>query len=257
MLQQTQAPRAAAAFVAFIETFPTVAHLAAAPRSAVVTTWDGLGYNRRAVALSQAARVIAHEHGGRVPKDPESLRRLPGVGPYTASAVASIAYGAPVPAIDTNVARVVSRARLGSEAHESSRAGIEAAAEAWIHAGRPGDWNQALMDLGREVCRPEPRCSACPLSARCVFARAGGRPTRPPVRSAMFEGSDRQVRGSVVRLLRSARGSMSLSTLAARTGHSEARVAASVSTLAADGLIVAGDGALRGDPSGRVRLHPG
>ena len=258
MLQQTQAPRAAAAFVSFMETFPTVAHLAAAPRSAVVTTWDGLGYNRRAVALSQAARVIADEHGGRVPRDPESLRRLPGVGPYTASAVASIAYGVPVPAIDTNVARVVSRARLGSEAHESPRADIAAAAEAWIHPRRPGDWNQALMDLGREVCRPEPRCPACPLAARCTFARAGRRPARPPIRSATFEGSDRQVRGSVVRLLRSARGrSMSLSTLAARTGHSEARVAASVSTLAADGLIVAGDGALRGEPSGRVRLHPG
>jgi A/G-specific adenine glycosylase len=258
MLQQTQAPRAAAAFVSFMEAFPTVADLAAAPRSAVVTTWDGLGYNRRAVALSRAARVIVDEHGGKVPREPESLRRLPGVGPYTASAVASIAYGVPVPAIDTNVARVVSRARLGSEAHESSRADIAEAAEAWIHPRRPGDWNQALMDLGREICRPEPRCGSCPLAARCTFARAGRRPARPSIRSATFEGSDRQVRGSVVRLLRSARGRwMSLSTLAAGTGHSEARVAASLSTLAADGLIVAGDGAFRGDPSGRVRLHPG
>ena len=107
MLQQTQAPRAAAAFVSFMEAFPTVAHLAAAPRSTVVTMWDGLGYNRRAVALSQAARAIADEHGGRVPKNPASLRTLPGVGPYTASAVASIAYGARVPAIDTNVDRLV------------------------------------------------------------------------------------------------------------------------------------------------------
>ena len=258
MLQQTQASRAAGAFVSFIERFSTVAQLAAAPRSVVVTMWGGLGYNRRAVALSRAARVIADEHGGRVPKDPDSLRRLPGVGPYTASAVASIAYGMPVPAIDTNVARVVSRVQLGSEAHESSRADIAAAAEAWIHAPRPGDWNQAVMDLGREVCRPEPRCETCPLAARCRFASDGRRPARPPTSSATFEGSDRQVRGSVVRLLRSVRGrSVSLSTLVSRTGHPEARVAACVSALAADGLIAAGDKALRGEVSGRVRLHPG
>ena len=258
MLQQTQASRAAAAFGPFIERFPTVAHLAAAPRSAVVTTWDGLGYNRRAVALSRTARVIAEDHGGRVPRDPDVLRTLPGIGPYTASAVASIAFGVPVPAIDTNVARVVSRARLGAEAHQSSRADIAAAAKAWIHAPRPGDWNQALMDLGREVCRPEPRCEACPLAARCRFARDARRPPRPPTRSATFEGSDRQVRGSVVRVLRSVRGrSMSVSTLASRTGNPEARVAACVSSLAQDGLIAAGDKALRGEASGRVRLHPG
>lgn len=258
MLQQTQASRVAAAFGPFIERFPTLAHLAASPRSAVVTTWGGLGYNRRAVALSKAARVIVDEHGGRVPHDLESLRGLPGIGPYTASAVASIAYGIPVPAIDTNVARVVSRVRLGAEARAASRADVAAAAEAWIHASRPGDWNQALMDLGREVCRPQPRCEACPLAAQCMFARLGRPPSSPRTRRSTFEGSDRQVRGSVVHLLRSTRGrSMSLSALAARSGHSEARVAACVLTLAADGIIAAGNKALRGESAGRVRLHPG
>jgi A/G-specific adenine glycosylase len=258
MLQQTQVSRVAAAFEPFIERFPTVAHLAAASRSAVVTTWGALGYTRRAVALSRAARTIVDEHGGEVPRDLELLRRLPGIGPYTASAVASMAFGIRIPAIDTNVARVVSRVRLGAEAHESSRADIAAAAEAWIHASRPGDWNQAAMDLGREICRPRPRCDACPLAAECMFVRLGGLPSRPRTRPSTFEGSDRQVRGSVVRLLRSTPSrSMSLATLAARSGHSEARVAASVLTLAADGIIAAGDKALRGDSSGRVRLHAG
>jgi A/G-specific adenine glycosylase len=258
MLQQTQASRVAAAFEPFIERFPTVANLAAAPRSAVVTTWGGLGYPRKAVALSRAARTIVDEHGGEVPRDLESLRGLPGIGPYTASAVASLAYGTRVPAIDTNVARVVARVRLGAEAHDSSRADIAAAAEAWIDASRPGDWNQAAMDLGREICRPRPRCHACPLAARCTFARLGRLPSRPQRRPSTFEGSDRQVRGSVVRLLRSTPSrSMSLSTLAARSGHSEARVAACVVTLVADGIIAAGSKALRGDSSGRVRLHDG
>jgi A/G-specific adenine glycosylase len=193
-----------------------------------------------------------------VPGDPTSLRTLPGVGPYTAAAVASIAYGIAVPAIDTNVSRVVSRARFGAEAHESARSETVAAAEAWIDAARPGEWNQALMDLGREVCRPLPRCGTCPLAGGCEFARLGRVPSGRPRPPSRFDGSDRQIRGSIVRLLRSARGrSMSLSTLVARSGHPEARVTACLRALAEDGVIAAGDTALRGESSGRVRLHPG
>src|SRR6058998_1553403 len=108
MLQQTQAPRVARAFEPFIRRFPSVRELAGGSVADVLRAWSGLGYNRRAVALSRAARAIVSEHGGRVPSDPALLEQLPGIGPYTAAAVASIASGLPAPAIDTNVRRVLS-----------------------------------------------------------------------------------------------------------------------------------------------------
>jgi A/G-specific adenine glycosylase len=253
MLQQTQAARVVPAFVAFLERFPTVQDLAAAPRSDVIRAWAGLGYNRRAVALSLAARIIARDHDGRVPSGIAELRRLPGVGPYTAAAVASIAYGTPVPAIDTHVARIVARARLGVEAQAASARRIRSEAEMWVDPDAPGDWNQALMDLGRDVCRPIPRCERCPLARGCRFLRGGGRPGRSAPRQPRFEGSDRQVRGAVVRVLRSGR-SVSLAGLSSRTGHPPVRVAAAVAALASEGLLVAGPAAQRGQPAGRVRL---
>src|SRR5438876_715357 len=128
MLQQTQAARVAPAFGRFVERFPTVRDLAAAPRAEVLRAWAGLGYNRRAVALSEAARAIVRDHSGRVPSDPAALQRLPGVGPYTAAAVASLAYGVPAPALDTNVRRVVARARVGTEPHEVRAGDLRSAA---------------------------------------------------------------------------------------------------------------------------------
>jgi A/G-specific adenine glycosylase len=118
MLQQTQASRVEPAFVAFCERFPTVEALAAASRADVLRAWAGLGYNRRAVRLHGAAREIVERHGGRVPPSLDVLRTLPGVGPYTASAIASIAFGAPVVAVDTNVRRIVARVAFGAEPDE-------------------------------------------------------------------------------------------------------------------------------------------
>ncbi|MGH2637253.1 MAG: A/G-specific adenine glycosylase, partial [Actinomycetota bacterium] len=141
MLQQTQAARVAPAFERFVSTFPGVRSLAVASRADVLRAWDGLGYNRRAVALSEAARTIERDHGGRVPSDPRVLRSLPGVGPYTADAVASLAFGAPVPALDTNVRRVVARVRLGVEAHQVTGGRLRSEAEDWLDRDDPGGWN--------------------------------------------------------------------------------------------------------------------
>ncbi len=253
MLQQTQAPRVEPLFEAFLRRFPTVAALAAAPRSEVLRAWEGLGYNRRAVALSRAARAVVLDHGGRIPSDPSALQRLPGIGPYTSAAVASIAFGVPVAAVDTNIRRVVARVRFGAEAHEVSASEIGGAAGAWIDREDPGTWNQAVMDLGREVCRPRPHCDVCPLSRVCRYRARGVVPSNGPRRQGPFEGSTRQVRGAIVRELR-AHPSRSLSSLARDTGFSFERVRDAAAALIADGVLDAGPAALEGRPSGRVRL---
>lgn len=253
MLHQTQATRVAPAFTRFLRRFPTVADLASAPRSAVLRAWSGLGYNRRAVYLSEAARLIAREHGGRVPSAPEILRTLPGVGPYTSAAVGSIAFGVPVPALDTNVARVVARYRVGVEPQEVPRGKLEAAAADWLDQHEPGVWNQALMDLGREVCRATPRCDLCPLARRCGF-RAAGRSRLPsPRRQSPFAQSLRRVRGAVIRALAD-RPSASIDELCREAGETPDRIAEAVRALARDGLVDASPEALSGQIRGRLRL---
>jgi A/G-specific adenine glycosylase len=254
MLQQTQAARVAPAFEAFVARFPTVEALAEAPLADVIRAWSGLGYNRRAVALSQAARAIVRNHGGRVPPDVDRLRALPGIGPYTASAVASIAFGARVPAIDTNVRRVVARAVLGREPISVSTKEVTVAARAFLDGASPGTWNQAVMDLGRVVCRPRPRCEVCPIARWCPSVSTGRRETL--VRRGTgrrFEGSTREARGAVLDAVRGA-GRLSVASVVARTGLSPDRVADAVTTLARDGLIAAGPAALTGRPTGRVSL---
>ena len=185
MLQQTQAPRVAPVFERFLARFPDVGTLARASRPDVIRAWAGLGYNRRAVALHASAIAIEREHHGEVPGTVDALRTLPGVGPYTAGAVASIAFGAAVPAPDVNVRRVVARVLHGREPQELAAADLAAAAAAFLDREDPGGWNQALMDVGRELCRPSPRCAACPLRRGCRFRAAGapGRPARPPAGS--------------------------------------------------------------------------
>ncbi len=253
MLQQTQAARVAAAYPPFLERFPDVAAVASASRADVLRAWAGLGYNRRAVALWEAARDVLRLHGGAVPSEPAELERLPGIGPYTAAAVASIAFGRPVPAIDTNVRRVVARARLGAEPHEVGARRIRDAAGSWLDRTDPGGWNQAVMDVGREACRPVPWCDACPLSSGCRF-RAAGRPPSSPARGgAPFEGSTRQARGRVVAHLRTRRAA-TLQSLAGAAGLPLDHTARLVRGLVADGLVAAGPAATAGRGNGRVRL---
>ena len=244
MLQQTQAPRVAPIFEVFVERFPDAAQLAAAGRGDVITAWAGLGYHRRAVALHEAARRVVVVHGGRIPADVGSLRALPGVGPYTASAVASIAFGERRAAVDTNVRRIAARYLLGAEPDELDPVTLIAAADAWVPPANPGDsepgewnpgdWNQALMDLGREVCRPRPRCDACPLR-RCRFALAGRIGRSSARRQAPFDGSLRQLRGRILALLRDER-SIRVGGLHDDLGEPAERVAVAVDGLVRDGL---------------------
>ncbi len=173
MAHQTQIGRVGEAWRAFLAVFPSVEALAAARPADVLRAWGGLGYNRRAIALLRAARAIVAEHRGVVPADPAVLIRLPGVGPYTARAVAAIAYGRPVGPVDTNVRRVLGRL-LDPEGRPPLRT-IQGLADA-LAAGAPdpGAWTYALMDLGATVCRPVPRCDHCPVAAACAFRGARG-----------------------------------------------------------------------------------
>jgi A/G-specific adenine glycosylase len=255
MLQQTQASRVVPVFRSFLARFPTVHSLGGARLRDVVTAWQGLGYNRRAVALWEAAGTIVRDHGGNVPDDPVEMERLAGVGPYTAAAVSSVAFGSSIAAVDTNARRIVARFFLGAEPDGVSPREIRALADAWLDHRDPGGWNQAVMDLGRERCRPRPRCGACPLRALCRFAAEGREPE--PVRRGRptFEGSFRQLRGAVVRTLVD-RERASLAELSRDTGVPLQRVDEAVSALAADGLLVAGPAARAGRPRGRVR-QPG
>lgn len=169
MAQQTQAARAAEAWTRFMAEFPTPAVLAASTSAAVLRAWRGLGYNRRALALRAAAQLIVEEHEGRVPDDLEALRLLPGVGPYTARAVAALAFGQAVGAVDTNVRRVLGRAVGGSAGVLPGE--LQAVADRLVPRDRPGFWTHALMDIGATSCKPRaPRCDQCPLQPWCRYA---------------------------------------------------------------------------------------
>ncbi len=182
MLQQTRVALVAPYWERFLARFPDVAALAGAADDDLLAAWSGLGYYRRARSLRAAARRIRDEHGGRFPRSADALRALPGIGPYTAGAVLSIAFDAPEPLVDGNVARVLSRL-FALDAPPESAAAKRAL---WTLAARlvpepgperdrgPGAWNQALMELGALVCAPrEPRCDACPVRASCAALAAG------------------------------------------------------------------------------------
>ena len=170
MLQQTQVTRVMGHYPRFLRRYPTLEDLAAAPPDAVRDSWSGLGYYARARNLHATVRRVVREHDGVFPTDPVALRRLPGIGQYTAGAVASIAFGADAAAVDTNIARVLSRVfRVrGSRSSAARAARLWKLAERVLPRGRAGDWNQALMDLGATICvARRPRCIACPLASVC------------------------------------------------------------------------------------------
>ena len=183
MLQQTRVETVIPYFEHWMKRFPTVASLAEAPLQDVLTAWEGLGYYSRARNLQRAAQMIMGEFHGKIPADLPSLRRLPGVGRYTAGAVASIAFGLPAPTLDGNIRRVLSRVFDVSEDARSpvGERRLWSLAAGQLPADRPGDYNQALMDLGATICTPQaPDCLACPLAALCQ-ARALGIQTERPV----------------------------------------------------------------------------
>jgi A/G-specific adenine glycosylase len=176
MLQQTQIATVIPFYERFLRTFPTVTSLARAPLERVLELWSGLGYYRRARQLHAAARKIVAEYGGSFPRLLEQAKSLPGVGSYTAAAVLSIAYGVPLAALDGNIARVMARleGRKGSLAEATFRQAIEGRLATLLSRRSPGEFNQALMELGQTVCLPRaPRCDTCPILNACQAGRQG------------------------------------------------------------------------------------
>lgn len=174
MLQQTQVVRVAEYFPRFLAAYPTLEDLAAAPADAVRESWAGLGYYARARNLHAAAQHVVAELGGVFPAEVDELRRLPGIGRYTAAAVSSLAFGRDVATVDTNIDRVLGRVfRVRGAAKSSRRAKrIWAIAESLVPRRRSSDWNQALMDLGATICIARaPRCGGCPVTAVCATSR--------------------------------------------------------------------------------------
>lgn len=246
MLQQTQAARVEPKWVDFMERWPTPGAMAEASEAEVLRFWDRLGYPRRALWLLACARAITSEHAGVVPSTRDALLALPGVGPYTASAVLSFAHGVPEPVVDTNVRRVLSRAFLGEETPWGPSA-VRDTAE--MRAVSPSDahaanlWNAASMELGAVVCTARrPNCEACPIVATCAWFGAG-RPRSTAVRrrQAKFAGSDREMRGLILRELRAIPGGVEIEFLRSHLdtgGHDGPRFERAISTLQSDGLIV-------------------
>ena len=259
MAQQTQAARAGEAWLRFMARFPTVEALAAASPADVLREWRGLGYNRRALNLWRAACRIMEAHDGRVPADVRSLEALPGVGPYTARAVAAIAFGQSVGAVDTNVRRVLGRIVAG-DATALDPAALQSVADAAVPSDRPADWTHAVMDIGATLCRPQRTdCGTCPARPWCAFA-AG---TRPPVGDAAgasvrpapaaFVRTSRWLRGRIVDRLRAGPDGAWADVAGPIGDHDGAAVLAALTALAREGLIeLAIPGPADGPPRARL-----
>ncbi|MDO8900961.1 MAG: A/G-specific adenine glycosylase [Phenylobacterium sp.] len=184
MLQQTTVPHAAPYFLKFTARWPTVADLAAAPDDEVMAAWAGLGYYARARNLLACARAVARDHGGVFPDTEAGLLSLPGLGPYTAAAVGAIAFDRPTNVVDGNVERVMARLFAVETPLPAAKPELKSLAAALVRDERPGDWAQALMDLGATVCRPKsPLCDRCPLTDACA-GLATGAPESYPRKSA-------------------------------------------------------------------------
>ena len=227
MLQQTQVSRVIPKFLDFIDRWPSIEDLAASQPSEVLAVWSGLGYNSRALRLREAAVIVA-ESGW--PTSVKALQALPGVGPYTASAIAAIAFGDRLAAVDTNLKRVLSR----WEGVPLTGRELEDVANGLV-VDPAGDWNQALMDLGATLCRPSrPRCPECPVREWCAD------PTvyEPPPRQSTFEGSGRELRGALVR---AGIAGEDLEEVGTALGRSKDEVVETIAALRSEGLLPAED----------------
>jgi A/G-specific adenine glycosylase len=272
MAQQTQIARVEPAWAAFMARFPTPGDLAAASPADVLRAWAGMGYNRRALNLQRAAGVIVERHAGALPMAVEELEALPGVGPYTARAVAAIAFGMPVAAVDTNVRRVVGRVLAGHGApgdpgEPMPSKTLQAVSDALVDPSDPAAWTHATMDLGATLCRPtNPRCDACPLEGICRRRALAGdgiltgtpmpmpseRAARRAARCAApaFPSTRRWLRGRIVEHLRELPDGAWTTIEAPIGAHDAAAVA-----VALDGLE--GEGMIERRPDGAVRLPSG
>ena len=251
MLQQTPVSRVLPAYRVWMERWPKPVDLAAEPPGEAVRAWDRLGYPRRALRLHAAAQAIVERHGGEVPDDHAALLALPGVGAYTAAAIASFAFGQRHAVVDTNVRRVLARSLTGvAQPTISPTAADQRLAVTALPADEPtaARWAVASMELGALVCTARtPRCGDCPIRSRCAWVLAGSPPyDGPPRRGQTYEGTDRQVRGRLLAVLRATTGAVPKKTLDA-CWHDKAQRERALDGLVADGLV-------EPLPRGRYRL---
>jgi A/G-specific adenine glycosylase len=217
MLQQTPVARVLPVYAAWLARWPSPADLAAEPAGEAVRAWGRLGYPRRALRLHAAACAIVRDHGGRVPDSVDALLALPGVGQYTARAIAAFAFGARTPVLDVNVHRVLRRAVRGTDEPGAPTAMDRRLLETLL----PDDptvasrFSVALMELGALLCTAvRPRCAECPVATRCRWRRAGSPIALRPKRTQAWVGTDRQVRGRIMAVLRESAAPVPESTLA-------------------------------------------
>ncbi|MEP6815863.1 MAG: A/G-specific adenine glycosylase [Marmoricola sp.] len=246
MLQQTPVSRVLPVWIAWVERWPTPASLAAVPSGEAVRAWGRLGYPRRALRLHGAATAIQERHGGDVPTDLGALRALPGVGAYTAAAVASFAFGQRHVVLDTNVRRVFARAVLGAEfpANAVTKAERELASSLLPdEEAVAANWAVAVMELGALVCTAaNPACGGCPVSDRCAWLSAGKPDYAGPARKVQtYAGTDRQARGRLLGVLRETDGSVAKIRLDTVWTDDVQRERA-LSSLVDDGLVVESHG---------------
>jgi A/G-specific adenine glycosylase len=241
MLQQTPVARVLSVHAAWLDRWPTPAALAAEPAGEAVRMWGRLGYPRRALRLHAAARAIVERHGGEVPESYDDLLALPGVGDYTAAAIASFAFGRRHVVLDTNVRRVIARAVSGLELPSPAVTRAERAVATALLPDDPATaatWAVATMELGALVCTArQPSCDACPIATVCEW-RAAGFPAydRPPRRGQAWAGTDRQCRGRIMALARETDGSVGIERIVAAWPEAEQRERC-LASLAADGLL--------------------
>lgn len=253
MLQQTPVSRVLPAYEGWLARWPTAPDLAAASPADAVRQWGRLGYPGRALRLHASAQVITSRHGGEVPSSLSDLRELPGVGGYTAAAVAAFAFGQRHAVLDTNVRRVLARLVGGRDVAARTAVSVaeKALAESLLppaDARRAATWSVALMELGALVCTAKrPTCNLCPLAANCTWRLNGSPAGAPPRRSQRYEGTDRQCRGAVLAMLRGAPGPVPVAAVDACWPDQEQRVRV-LASLVADGLAESYGGGMIGLP---------
>ncbi len=246
MLQQTPVARVLPVWHQWMERWPTPKDLAAEPSGEAVRHWGRLGYPRRALRLHACATAITEEHGGEVPCDHATLLSLPGIGEYTAAAVASFAFGGRHAVLDTNVRRVFARAIRGEEYPPAATSAVERRlAESLLPEVGAARWGVAVMELGALVCTARaPRCADCPITDRCAW-RLAGKPPGTPRKGQAYDGTDRQCRGRLLAVLRAAHGPVPKAALDAVWDDAVQRERA-LDGLVADGLAeVLDDGTYR------------